>query len=317
MSSDEITPRVREEAAIWAAREEGGSMTEADRAALQEWLQIAPEHSTALARYRKLSAELTPELPAIFEAIELKASASSRRNRFRRKAWGSAALVTTAALALLLLRGPETVRTARAECHTITLADGSRVELNANTELQVRFGREERKVSLVRGEALFQITKDPSRPFVVDTPYGRVQVTGTVFDVRAASRNKVEITVIEGQVEVQPARRPEEKRNLTPDMQALLQIDRVTVQSLPAGAGRDAAAWRDGQVVFDDTRLDEAMAHFASYHGRSITVDSTAADFRLGGRYSLNDLSVLLDSLPTVLPVRIEHQGSAIFVRKR
>lgn len=314
ISPDENLLPSREEAALWAARLEGGNMTDADRAALQAWLDTAPEHQAALAQFRKLSAELTPGLPGIFESIEI-SQATLRRNRLRQRAWGSGALVTMAALLVLMLQGPETIDTARAERRATTLADGSRVELNANTELQVHLGRAERRVVLVRGEALFQIAKDPSRPFVVDTACGRVSVTGTVFGVRSAVDKKVDVTVMEGRVEVQLEQRPDQRRSLTPDMQALLRTDSLAVVTLPPGTATDAAAWREGQVVFDDTPLDEAMAHFSSYHDRAITVDPAVADLRLGGRYSLDDLEMLLRSLPSVLPIRVDRRGSAIFLR--
>lgn len=314
MSDSADTQHIREQAALWAARLEGGDMTAADQRALDLWLNAAAEHRSALTLLRNFSAELAPRLPGIFEKIEGR-QAVTRRWRLRRMAWGIGSLVTAAAASLLVINAPRTVRTEPAESHAITLADGTRIELNGNTEIQIQLDRKERRIVLLRGEALFQVAKDSSRPFVVNTSFGRVSVTGTVFDVRSVINKNVEVTVIDGVVEVQSKQRPADKRSLRPDMQAELGADSVLVQSLGPGAARDSTAWRDGQVVFENTRLDDAMAHFSSYHDREIVVDPAVANLRLGGRYNLNDLDALLRSLPSVLPIRIIRQGSAISLR--
>jgi transmembrane sensor len=84
------------------------------------------------------------------------------------------------------------------------------------------------------------------------------------------------------------------------------------IRDLPEGAAQDVIAWRQGQVVFNDTPLGEVIKRFAAYHARTITVDAKAADLRLGGRYSLDDLDGLLESIETILPVRVFHQSGDV-----
>src|SRR5688572_32627171 len=92
---------------------------------------------------------------------------------------------------------------ASAERGSRTLADGTRVELNANTSLRFENTRTQRLVQLASGEAHFIVTKDESRPFIVQTPAGSVRVTGTTFNVRSdPARNTFEVTVVEGSVQV-------------------------------------------------------------------------------------------------------------------
>ena len=296
--------QIEDEASLWAARLEGGGMTDADRAGLAVWLTADPENREVLATYRQLSADID----AHFESP-----------RVQRRRWPGVTAVMAAAAAVVLLLSVWLGRshdfsTQVAERHVATLADGSRVELNAQTELKVSFRRDERRVQLTHGEALFNVARDSARPFVVETPTGAVRVTGTVFNVRAAhpaavgagEGERVEVTVLEGTVRVQAAAAPvAAEAVLTPGHQASMSNAHVTVRELAAGAAQDIAAWRQGQAVFDDTPLADAMERFAAYQARKITVDAAAADLRLGGRYSLDDLDGLLDSIERFLPVRV------------
>jgi transmembrane sensor len=208
----------------------------------------------------------------------------------------------------VLTRRSHDVTTKTGERHMATLEDGSLAELNARTTLVVAFSRTERRVRLVGGEALFTVTKDARRPFVVDTPTGSVRVTGTVFDVRAANAERVEVTVIEGTVRVRASGESTHEQPVTAGLQAVLSENNVTFRTLPDGSAQDVIAWRQGQVVFNDTPLYEAIERFADYHAQTINVDAKAANLRLGGRYGLDDLNGLLESIEAVLPVHVAHQ---------
>ena len=200
--------RIEDEAAVWAARLRGGALTDADRALLQAWLERDPEHRWVLSRYRELSAELDGHFDGGAEPFVQQAT----RRRHRRIVAG--VLAAAAALAVLFIvlgARPQEFATRLAERHIATLADGSRIELNAQTRLTVKLTRHERHVRLLQGEALFTVAKDPLRPFVVDTPAGAVRVTGTVFNVRTSPAApghgegvRAEVTVLEGHVRVRP-----------------------------------------------------------------------------------------------------------------
>jgi len=306
--------RIEDEAAHWAARLDGGGMNDHDRAALAAWLEADPEHREVLARYRELSAQIDERYAAPAVVAQ-------------RRSWPRAVAILGAAAAVVILvtmfagRSRE-FATQTAERHAAALADGSRVELNAQTSLAVNFTKAERRVRLTRGEALFTVAKDPARPFVVETPAGAVRVTGTVFNVRAAAATfdklsageRVEVTVLEGTVRVQPEHAAEKMATLTADFQAVLRAENVETHPLHAGAAQDVAAWRQGQAVFEDTRLADAIERFAAYHARRIAVDAATADLRLGGRFSLDDLDGLLDFVQRVLPVRVARVDGAVVI---
>lgn len=294
-------------AALWAARIDGGGLSAAQRVELEAWLQRDPARRALLSAYCQLSVDLEGQLPAVVAG----GPAASRRSR-----WHGLAVAAGLAAALALGIGlttrprqpdaPATIATAPARRQTITLADGTRADLNAQTTLRVDFrDRAQRLVRLDHGEALFTVAKNPERPFVVETPGGRIRVTGTIFNLRADARGQLEVTVLEGSVEVAP-HAATEPLCLLPGDQVRLADGRLFVRRGRPELTTDAAAWRDGQIVFDELPLGEAAARFAAYHGRAIEVAPEVAQLRLGGRYSLDDLDGFLAALARVLPVRVE-----------
>ena len=306
--------RIDEEASHWAARLDGGELNASDQAAFSAWLNANPEHQRTFAFYRELSAQIDTHiearLGAAAETVVEERKFARTRNRFI-----AATLTAAAAIALgltLLSNRSLNLTTKTAERHVTTLDDGSKVDLNARTELIVDFTRKERHVRLVSGEALFTVAKDAKRPFIVETSTGSVRVTGTVFNVRAATAESTEVTVLEGTVRVRSSGDATNERPMTPGLQAVLSDKTLSIRTLPEGAAQDTIAWRQGQVVFNDTPLGEAIKHFAGYHARKITVDPRATDLRLGGRYSLDDLDGLLESIESILPVHVSHQSGNV-----
>ena len=307
-----LTPsqRIDEEASLWAARLDGGDLSASDHAAFSAWLNANPEHQRAFAHYNELSDRIATHIEARLGAAAItivqERKTTRQRNRFITAAIASAAVIAV----VLTLPSNRSLNfsTKTAERHLMTLNDGSKVELNARTELSVDFTRGERRVKLIGGEALFSVTKDAQRPFLVQTPTGSVRVTGTVFNICATNTGHVEVTVLEGTVRVRPSGDAMHEQSVTSGLQAIISDKTVTLHTLPDGAAQDVIAWRQGQVVFNDTPLNEAIARFAAYHARTITVNPKAANLRLGGRYSLDDLNGLLDAIESVLPVQVSHQ---------
>jgi transmembrane sensor len=326
-SSPHIDARADEQAALWAARLDGSVLSAADRIALDTWLAANPSHRVLLSSYCQFSADLENCLPALVEAGVVKmppadAPAQSSRRTFM---WSSL-MAAAAVLALSVWFVQPTTEskslvTAAGHRQTVTLADGSRIEMNAHTTLQVELGRHERRVRLTGGEAFFSVTKDASRPFIVETPSGSVRVTGTAFDVRTDSTAKFVVTVVQGSVQVRPAQPV--KTSDTPFMlgagdRLTFDAKGVSVEALPAAALSDALAWRNGQVVFVDASLANALAQFAQYHGRSFSASPPVAELKIGGRFSLDDADGFLTALQQILPVAVTHESTgAVLVDAR
>lgn len=320
-SPDHSDPTVEEQASLWAARLDGSVLSAADRTALDEWLAGHPARRAQLSRYCQFSADLEQQLPLIEgireQSAEIPAPKSAQPLPWLRRPL-MAGVMLTAAAAVALMFWParpqrENIATPVAQRQTLTLADGTVAELNAQTSLRIEIDRKERRVRLAAGEAFFSVRKDPARPFTVETPAGSVRVTGTKFNVRTESPAALEVTVLEGSVQAQPEKAdgpPAAPVQLGAGDQLSAGSAGTAVRTLSDAALEDALAWRQGQIVFEDVPLRETLARFARYHGRGITAAADAAELRVGGRFSLDDLDGFFAGLEEVLPVRVTRNPS-------
>lgn len=315
-----------EQASLWAARLEGGTLDAADRIALDTWLATKPAHRALLSHYCQFSADLEQWLPAVVASGAVKMPASAQPSRRR---WGLAWLTlvggtfaAATAVALFFTLSPsapavETLATSVAQRQSFTLSDGTRVELNAQTSLRIENTRDERRIRLASGEAFFSVSKDPARPFIVETPTGSVRVTGTVFNVRTDTVSELAVTVVAGSVQVRPSDTagtgPRPPSSLTAGQHLSATPRSVTFLTLTTEGVEDALAWRQGKIVFNAVSLRLAVSRFAHYHGRGITVSPGAENLSLGGRYSLDDLTGFLDLIVQVHPqLRVSPDPSGI-----
>jgi transmembrane sensor len=314
-STDHLSdPQTEETAALWAARLDGSTLKESERAELEQWLEAKPSHRTLLSAYCQFSTDLEVKLPVLLATggIELPSpvpAKSQRRWGIRLAVLGSMAAAAVAFLAWINL--PRTqftnVATPVAERQSLALIDGSTIDLDARTSLRVEIDATTRRVQLADGQAYFAITKDPARPFVVETPIGSIRVKGTKFDVQTDRHKELTVAVLEGVVQVSPmlSGNAIEPVLLEVGDQLTLGPTGVLIQKLSPSQLEDRIAWRQGQVVFDGTPLNEALERFSRHHGIGITATGNAAGQRIGGRYSLDDLDGFFTALEDALPVKV------------
>ncbi len=319
-STTNLDPAADAQASLWAARLDGSKLSAADRRELNAWLDASPAHRTLLSNYCQFSADLEQQLP-LLEGIKEQSEEAGKMPEtatlypwLRRPRLAGAMLTAAAAVALVFwVTRPsgqiENIATSVAHRQTLTLVDGTKVELNAQTNLLVEITRTERHVRLASGEAFFSVSKDTTRPFIIDTPAGSVRVTGTQFNVRTETASGLEVTVLEGTVQVRPGQ-ASAPVSLTIGNTLTSSPAGVAVRTLSTTQLNDALAWRQGQIVFEGTSLHEALARFARYHGRGITATPEAAKLRVGGRYSLGDLDGFFSDLEAVLPVKVSRDLS-------
>ena len=313
---DDVRP-----AATWAARLDAGPLSPDEEAAFTAWLDAHPDHPAELQEHIDLYLQLsrtvpnlvrsgrwTEESPAPVIRPHPPAVSLPTPARFRRWAAGLAAAAIVAVTALWWVNRPEVFTAPIAQRQSVTLADGSHVDLNARTSLAVRLRSGERLIELADGEAYFAVSKDASRPFLVQTPTGTVRVTGTAFNVRA-SADSLEVTVAEGSVAVTPGQPSTAPVRLSPRDQLHLAGTASAVRTLTPDAVADALAWRDGLIVFDAEPLASAAQRFARYHGRTIAVDPSVAQLELGGRFRLDQFDRFLRDLPDAVPVTVLRGG--------
>lgn len=202
----------------------------------------------------------------------------------------------------------------------LALADGSQVDLNVNSRLEVTISAEVRDTRLVEGEATFTVAPDPGRPFFVTVGDTRVRVTGTVFNV-AQSPQDLFITVSEGTVEVTASDAKEGEQPLFFETltagQQLYRIrgsNAVTVSNVNTN---HVLAWRDGQLIYENTPLEKVVSDINRNFGVLISVEDNVRSLSFSGVLFINDLDVILRLLEESLPIRVERLGKTVTIKGR
>lgn len=182
---------------------------------------------------------------------------------------------------------------------SITLADGSRLILNTASAVAIRFDDSVRRVELLKGEAFFEVAKNPQRPFVVTAAGSEVRAVGTAFDVRRQDA-QTQVELVEGVVDVRNTQGLTSQR-LQAGQIALIADSDITVQV--ARSPQDLAMWREGYLQFDGLPLHEAVAQINRYRpGRVVLLNSSLADKRVSGLFRLDALDQAILSLQAAVP---------------
>lgn len=197
------------------------------------------------------------------------------------------------------------VSTPAATTTLVTLSDGTRVMLNANSMLEYPASFDDAEVREVRlkGEAHFEVTKNPHRPFVVKAGEMQTQVLGTIFDVKAYRKDAPKVTLMEGKVKVSNADTEIEMR---PGQTATLQADKIVVSK----ASSSASDWLEGDFDMDQVTLAEAMSDIGAWYNKTVVFQSQAnmdklIHFRFSRRASLQEIITALNEMG-VAKVRME-----------
>ena len=197
------------------------------------------------------------------------------------------------------------VSTPAATTTLVTLSDGTRVMLNANSTLEYPASFDDAEVREVRlkGEAHFEVTKNPHRPFVVKAGEMQTQVLGTIFDVKAYRKDAPKVTLMEGKVKVSNADTEVEMR---PGQTATLQSDKIVVSR----ASSSASDWLEGDFDMDQVTLAEAMSDIGAWYNKTVVFQSQAnmdklIHFRFSRRASLQEIITALNEMG-VAKVRME-----------
>ncbi len=192
------------------------------------------------------------------------------------------------------------------ERRVITLADGSRIHLNTNSAVEVALRKHSRRIRLVKGEALFEVAHDASRPFLVDAGAARLRAVGTAFNVRIRD-TVVELTVTEGVVAVADGavdvNRPSAPK-IVAGGGAVIGSGAMAPTALDPTVLRQRTAWQDGVIELDGETLAQAVAEFNRYRGPPIIIgDPRLANLRVGGRFEVDEADKFLTAVEGSFPV--------------
>jgi transmembrane sensor len=196
--------------------------------------------------------------------------------------------------------------TAVGETRTVVLPDGSSISMGGLTKLSVSYRQDVRRLELVEGQALFNVAKDPERPFVVRSGNGMVTARGTEFAVKRDS-DQMTVTLVHGLVDVDATNASKERgTRLHAGMQ--IRVSDAGNISEPAFVNvRRAIAWREGQLNYDEAKLSTIVADLNRYSLRPITIDGDAlGEMRVSGSVRTAAIENWLVGLETAFDVSVD-----------
>lgn len=327
---DEPRDNLREEAARRALRQHGeATPNDAAQAEMHAWRTTDEAHARALDDAWQ-ALQLLDRAAGMPDLMAMRADAlAARPAQHRRAVWplaAAAALVlaiamawfmdgrsspaTTLALATVapMQAGANTYITGIGERSTVGLPDGSVVILNTDTQLEVDYRADERVVHLLRGQALFEVAKDAARPFRVLAANTRITAVGTEFDVRI-DRARLQVALLHGVVKVDGAA-PNAAGTPATQMVAgdVLDVLDDHQMRLTRGDPQRISGWRDGQVVFADESLANAVAEMNRYSTRPIQLDAQIAQrYYVSGVFKTGDTDRFAQALVELFPLKLSH----------
>lgn len=198
------------------------------------------------------------------------------------------------------------------------LSDGSILTLDTETSVRVHFSGTERRITLVRGRARFEVAHDASRPFIVSAGEGEVVAHGTVFDV-SLTTGRLRVSLVRGSVEVrraQPAApgKPQTVIRLVPGQSIAL----VGVAPTPQAAPAAETAWASGMIAFDGAPLSEVLATANRYSARKVSIDDHALGaLRVTGTFRADRPEELAAALAAAFGLRAERRADGFVLRRR
>ncbi|MBT9368968.1 FecR family protein [Rhizobium sp. CSW-27] len=308
----ELPPQILEEAADWLLQLQETPQDDRLRADFEAWLAASGRNRLAWQRTQRAWQAFGGTEPQYREHWENgprsgAGVASATRPMPRRSAWrsrGMLAAITGAALCLFAVFLPSVLillradyRTATAESRTVTLADGSTVQLAASSAIATDFSGNRRRVVLLEGQAFFDVVPDQQRPFVVDANSVTVQVLGTAFDVEISDRLTsvaLEHGSVRASVDSASAAPPE---TLVPGEMLLVDTSTGAMRKQSI-ALEDIGSWRTGRLYVVNQTIGSVIEQIQRYHPAWITIpDPVLARQTVTGFYDLRAPDRALEAL--------------------
>ena len=304
VSSKPVSAQVLDAAIAWQLSLDSGNPVEREEFA--KWHAAHEEHARAWRQLgmldQRFSVASGPARTALLQSRE------SIRRRVRKLGSGVASIV--AVIGLALFAGDRYLpidywladqRTATGEQRTLRLTDGTLINLNTHSAVDVRFDEKQRLIILQEGEILVETGHGDTRPFIVETHEGSMRALGTRFLVKREEEG-TRLSVLKSAVAANPGASAEEQI-LREGQQVLMRSNGLgPIVALTLGAD----AWTRGMLVVDNTRLEDLVQELGRYRRGYLGVTPEIADLRITGSFPLHDTDLALSALLPTLPVQIE-----------
>ncbi|MHC8357061.1 FecR domain-containing protein [Pseudomonas sp. LB3P81] len=304
ISSKPVSARVLDAAIAWQLSLDSGNPVEREEFA--KWHAAHEEHARAWRQLgmldQRFSVASGPARTALLQSRE------SIRRRVRKLGSGVAGIVAVIGLALFAGERYLPVdywladqRTATGEQRTLRLSDGTVINLNTHSAVDVRFDEKQRRVILQDGEILVETGHGDARPFIVETREGSMRALGTRFLVKR-EEDGTRLSVLQSAVAAHPESSPEEQ--ILREGQQVLMHSNGLGPIVATNLGADA--WTRGMLVVDNARLEDLIHELGRYRRGHLGVAPEIADLRITGSFPLHDTDLALSALLPTLPVQIE-----------
>ncbi|HMN43708.1 MAG TPA: FecR domain-containing protein [Povalibacter sp.] len=318
LQADDCTPSQQDEVDRWLAEDAGH----------RDAYSLAQQVTAGIARMaadERLNQKLRALADEAFAAYPTPVpGARSRQWKVAASLAASVAVATIAWIAHPLLHSPAADPVAYAagelQRRSVTLDDGSQVELDVGTRIEVRMSRDSRRIELLSGRALFDVAHDSNRPFSVTASGARTTALGTKFQVQRDA-GRVVVTLAEGSVSID---RERSEAGAASWQERLVPGEQLTLDAASAARSRQfvdtqlITSWTHGRHAFRGTPLREALDEVNRYAIRKVRLgDPSLADLPVAGNFIAGDSQVVVEAFAAVLPLRIVDGGSEIIVFRR
>ncbi|MCP1466533.1 FecR domain-containing protein [Pseudomonas sp. S3E17] len=297
-----ISPAIVEQASEWLMLHWSGELQDEQRLAFVQWQAADPEHRRAWQRLQHLQQTLG-SVPIDSARAVLRDTPDTQR----RAALKLLGLLLVAGGSGYLVQRSEPwqaafadYRTTTGEIRHMTLSDGTRLDLNSDSAVDLRFSASERRIRLIRGEILLTSGHDPVRPLIVETPAGDVQALGTRFAVCELPDGS-RVDLYEGRVRVTPLQGPAVQMNAGDS----LWFNSRQSSALPA-VSANASSWTAHRLIAERQPLGEFVAQLSRYRPGLLRCDQAVSGLLLTGVFPLNDTDAILAALERSLPVQVQ-----------
>lgn len=199
----------------------------------------------------------------------------------------------------------------------ISLPDGSVVTLDAKTKVDIKYYQDKREVNLSLGKALFNVTKDDKKPFIVNADKIKVQVLGTNFEVKN-QKDKIDIGVISGKVSVQKLENNDYKeiavltqgKHISFDKQnSKYELKNIDIENI--------ASWKNGILYFQDESLHDAINEFKKYKDINTNIENSIQKYSVSGSFKIEDFDKFLFALTKIYSLKVDKKGEIIYISKK
>lgn len=330
--SDPQSSKINREACAWVAKLHDAEPTSKELSTLRAWMSRSPEHRAEIRRMAKRWEELNvlTELAVPAETPKVRRSWLTSLHELlgRNRVVGVFATAAVLLIAILIspyfgfnTGEPPQYSTAIGEQRLVTLSDNSKVLLNTNSKIEVTYTHGFRNLHLIRGEAHFEVSKDPERPFRVQAGKGMVRAIGTAFSVYLKEK-VVELTVTEGVVEFNAI--DDQSENPVAEVftgkeqviveagysatldQVVKSIKSVEVIELPEMTRK--LAWHDGLLKFSGDPLEEVIEEISRYTELSVVItDPELKSLRIGGLFKVGETDKLFEAFKSGFGIQVEY----------